>query len=829
MRLIILWLQIILFFLCTPILSESSTSVIDLTRQKWVLKKGFSEDYSRMKNIPTDADAASEKFPIVLNSIFKTPVSGDLQEYSMFCRFRLDLNRTEKGKELAFYFSGIGESWEVFLNGVKIRDEFEIQGNEILRYRTVRNAVIPFSSSILQEDNVLLIHTAGYPPSSFLSPNSLLGLRFSKGYTLDYEKKIMDETGQISVLLLNSIYIFFGLYHLFFFIRWTQKKYNLYFGVFSLLISVYFLSFSNLGFELFSDTRPLFFFSYASQPLAVMFFMLFIFDYFHPEEKFPAIIKFTIISSLIFAGIYLLSSIRFYQSLLFSWYGAVIPQIFYIFYFIIKTVRKGSKDAVPMASGIAVLLCAVLFEILDTVFFKSGFRILQYAFFSFIISLILILANRFIEINAETKRLNIELTGERDSFSKFVPVQFLDLLGKKSAKDIEVGECSLRNVTILFSDIRNFTALSETMSPDENFKFINSYLKRMNPVIQKNQGFIDKFIGDAVMAIFPDPDSALMSGIEMLEEMEIYNRHRANSGYSSVRIGIGIHTGSAMMGTVGNYERMSTTVIGDTVNLAARLESLNKIYFTSLLISEAAFLSLKNPERYSLREIDSVQVKGKSREVRIFECFQSDPPELKNDKEMYKSELKRALNLLENGEDEEALQTFLDIQLESPGDPVPVLHIRKCQERILNLKNIESMEAAGRRGKVLIVDDNPAVLGLTEILIRSLNFITLTADNASDALLKVIEDRPDVIMTDVNLPGKSGLDFTEHIRKDFADKKYRPFIIVSSAEETDTERMRELEVNVFLKKPVDAEELQKILLSEEISQNRTSEKTKSLI
>ncbi|HMZ61374.1 MAG TPA: adenylate/guanylate cyclase domain-containing protein, partial [Leptospiraceae bacterium] len=464
----------------------------------------------------------------------------------------------------------------------------------------------------------------------------------------------MDETGQISVLLLNSIYIFFGLYHLFFFIRWTQKKYNLYFGVFSLLISVYFLSFSNLGYEFFSDTRPLFFFSYASQPLAVMFFMLFIYDYFHPDGKFPGIIKYTVISSAAFTAAYLIFSIRSYQTLLFAWYGAVIPQIFYIFYFIIITVRKGSKDAVPMAVGIAVLLSAVLFEILDTVIFKSGIRILQYAFFSFIISLILILANRFIEINAETKRLNIELTGERDSFSKFVPVQFLDLLGKRSAKDIEVGECSLLNVTILFSDIRNFTSLSETMSPDENFRFINSYLKRMNPLIQKNGGFVDKFIGDAIMAIFPDPDSALSAGTEMLSEMNEYNFHRANSGYSPVRIGIGIHTGPAMMGTVGSYERMSTTVIGDTVNVAARLESLNKSYFTSLLISEETYLNLKFPEKHPLREIDSVQVKGKSGEVRIYECFESDPEDLRQDKEKYKSDMKAALTFLENGNEEEA-------------------------------------------------------------------------------------------------------------------------------------------------------------------------------
>ncbi|HNI25864.1 MAG TPA: hypothetical protein PLJ29_05865, partial [Leptospiraceae bacterium] len=104
MRLIIFGLQIILFLFITPIFSESSNSVVDLTRQKWILKKGFSEKNLHPQNLSVDNDSVSaEKFPIVLNSAFKTPVSQDLQEYSMFCRFKIDLNRIEKNRELAFY------------------------------------------------------------------------------------------------------------------------------------------------------------------------------------------------------------------------------------------------------------------------------------------------------------------------------------------------------------------------------------------------------------------------------------------------------------------------------------------------------------------------------------------------------------------------------------------------------------------------------------------------------------------------------------------------------------------------------------------------------
>jgi adenylate cyclase len=168
------------------------------------------------------------------------------------------------------------------------------------------------------------------------------------------------------------------------------------------------------------------------------------------------------------------------------WYILIISQIIYIFYFIISATRQGLKDAIPMASSILIILLVVIWEILDTIIFQTGIKLLQFAYFAFIISMVIILANRFIEINWETRRLNIELTHQRDSFSKFVPTQFLDLLGKKSAKDISLGECKLQEMTILFADIRDFTSLSESMSPEENFKFINSYLKRMSPVIEKN-------------------------------------------------------------------------------------------------------------------------------------------------------------------------------------------------------------------------------------------------------------------------------------------------------------------------------------------------------
>ncbi len=154
-------------------------------------------------------------------------------------------------------------------------------------------------------------------------------------------------------------------------------------------------------------------------------------------------------------------------------------------------------------------------------------------------------------------------------------------------------------MSILFADIRDFTTLSERMTPEENFKFINAYLSHMEPAILDNNGFIDKYIGDAIMALFSrSADDAIKAGIDMLHRLAKYNTKRTNPERPPIQIGIGINTGSLMLGTVGGQTRMDGTVIGDAVNLASRLEALTKHYGVSLLISHHTFQCLRHPVEY---------------------------------------------------------------------------------------------------------------------------------------------------------------------------------------------------------------------------------------
>ncbi|MBW6460365.1 MAG: adenylate/guanylate cyclase domain-containing protein, partial [Bacteroidales bacterium] len=221
-----------------------------------------------------------------------------------------------------------------------------------------------------------------------------------------------------------------------------------------------------------------------------------------------------------------------------------------------------------------------------------------------------LLTEGYNEMSEKIKSYFLSMENINRANSRFVPKQFLDFLGKENITEIQLGDQVQKEMTILFSDIRDFTALSETMSPKENFNFINNYLGYMEPVIRNNNGFIDKFMGDSIMALFPDKsEDAINAAIEMKIKLMEYNEIMSQFGKPSIDAGIGIHTGLLMLGIIGGEGRMDGTVISDAVNLAARLEGLTKIYGSSIIITEDTLIKLSDPSQYHFRFLDIVKVK----------------------------------------------------------------------------------------------------------------------------------------------------------------------------------------------------------------------------
>lgn len=279
----------------------------------------------------------------------------------------------------------------------------------------------------------------------------------------------------------------------------------------------------------------------------------------------------------------------------------------------------------------------------------------------------------------EKRQFTEELLKLNQANQRFVPQQFIQLLGKSTIMDVDIGDNVQKKMSVLFSDIRGFTGLSETMSPKQNFEFINGFLSRMTPAINENNGFIDKYIGDAIMALFNDADSALRASISMLQRLQEYNLTRTRPDRPPLAIGIGINTGIMRLGTVGSHNHMEGTVISDSVNLAARLEKVTKIYGTPLLITHHTFKELQDSNDYQLRIVDHIKVKGKMEEVTVFEVFDADPLEIREKKLATRLEFEQGLiayNLFLWRDAAEIFQGCLEVL---PSDQVAQIYLQRCQ------------------------------------------------------------------------------------------------------------------------------------------------------
>lgn len=272
-----------------------------------------------------------------------------------------------------------------------------------------------------------------------------------------------------------------------------------------------------------------------------------------------------------------------------------------------------------------------------------------------------------------------EITNLNTGYRRFVPEQFLNFLDKESVTQVHLGDQVQKEMSILFSDIRSFTELSEKMTPKENFDFINSYLKVVGPLVRKNSGFIDKYIGDAVMALFPaSADDAIAASIDILNILFEFNETRITIGESPIKCGFGIHTGLLMLGIVGEEERVDSTVISDNVNLASRLEGLTKHFGSSIIISETTYKALKNPLKYCHRNLGRVTVKGKNASISLYEIMDGISGEERDLKIKTKELFEKGVKLYQKKEFKSARMHFMKVLKYNPNDKISNIYIKNC-------------------------------------------------------------------------------------------------------------------------------------------------------
>jgi two-component system, sensor histidine kinase ChiS len=277
-------------------------------------------------------------------------------------------------------------------------------------------------------------------------------------------------------------------------------------------------------------------------------------------------------------------------------------------------------------------------------------------------------------------RTHLQLSKLTVAAGKFVPYEFLSYLNKESLVEVKLGDQVQKDMSVMFSDIRSYTTLSETMTPEENFQFLNRYFGELAPLIKAHHGFIDKFIGDAIMALFErSPLDAVAASVAMQHKLREFNAERIATGKLPVAAGVGINTGSLMLGAIGHERRMQSTVISDAVNIAARLETLTKVFKASIIISAETFRRCADDRTFTGRCLGRVRVKGKTQPVAIYEVIDGYAPDVVKLKLATRAEFEKGVEAWQRQDVPECDRLMRLVLDQNKLDQAALLYRNRCQ------------------------------------------------------------------------------------------------------------------------------------------------------
>ncbi len=277
----------------------------------------------------------------------------------------------------------------------------------------------------------------------------------------------------------------------------------------------------------------------------------------------------------------------------------------------------------------------------------------------------------------QTLEAQVRLT---TAHSRFVPHPFLQALDRQNIVDVELGDHASKEMSVLFSDIRGFARHMERLTPSQGIEFLNTYLSRMEAPIVAHGGFVDSYVGDAIMALFEkSADQAVRAGLGMLAALATLNRERERVGEPPIHHGVGINTGTLVLGTIGGRSHLKCGVIGDSVNVASRVESLTKQYGVSMLVSGPTFDRLEDPGRYLHRRIERVRVVGRETPVTIYEVYDADAPAERDAKAATAQTFAEGLALHYERDFAGAVARFEECARRAPRDRVAAIHLERAR------------------------------------------------------------------------------------------------------------------------------------------------------
>ncbi|RHX95596.1 adenylate cyclase [Leptospira yasudae] len=567
---------------------------------------------SKPESKSADSKSYFVSVPDNWNSYSEIPDMNSVSVYG-YGTYTLKVLLSEDQNPLSIRFQDVGTAGALWVDGVKLirsgvvgTDENTSRPQYLPRYAEFK----PGGKEILIQVEVSNFH---HFKGGIWETIRLGSKKDISGYREDRWTTEMFLFGSIAIM---------ALYHFGLFSLRRKDKSSLYFGLFCFVIVIRLLmtgerfilqKFPEIPWELGSKVEYLSF--YLAWPIFQKYM-----DTIFPEDMSPIVWKISAAVVGVFSLVILFFPTKIFALTLIPYQLVLLVYTLVFFFWLGRFIYRKRDGAIIASLGALALIAAAVNDILQSQTMVSTGYYLPLGLFTFIFAQSYMLSLKFSAAFVSIENLSADLKATNRSYSRFVPLEFLNFLGKKNITEIELGDQTQREMTILFSDIRSFTELSEKMTPKDNFDFLNSYMGRMGPIIRKHGGFVDKYLGDGIMALFPDsPDNALEAALEMKLELDRHNQSRLERNYEPIRIGIGIHTGVLMLGTIGEVERMDGTVISDAVNLASRIEGLTKKYGVDILLSDDSFRKIRNRVKYAFKELGKVSVKGKENLVGVYQ------------------------------------------------------------------------------------------------------------------------------------------------------------------------------------------------------------------
>ncbi len=616
----------------------------------------------------------NEDFSLIQSGVSwnrQTLANGEKIPSYGFGTYQLKVSLDHVPHEYSLKINGISGAYELYINGKKIGGQGIIGKNSIDMIPSIVPKIYDLGTFDKPEMNISILVSNYHHSKGGIWEPILLGTK-AQIHSLS-TMQFIQYAFIVGALFIISLY-YFAMYSFS-----TRNLSPLYFGGFCLMVAIYFfitnesiLYFLNPDFSIHAK----YWIEYMNLIGATLFGVLYFYET-YPEAFYSKFIYAILILLGIVAAFVILFPIGIYTEIIPFLQLIMAIAIVYIGVSLFLLAWKLKDGTSIFFVGVLLFSITVCVDIFAQWGWIQTIPWTPWGVMMFVFSQGFLLSKNFNLSMNTVFQLTNELMQTSEAYARFVPKEFLAFLGKSEVTNIRLGDVVKKEASVLFCDIRSFTSLTEKSEPSELFLFLNSYFDQMNKLIIKHNGIIDKYIGDAILAVFPEkPEDALYCAIDM---QKILNDTFFSLGDQETKIeaGIALHFGELLLGVIGGEKLLQTTVISDTVNTCSRLQSLTKTYGSSIIISETILQNLDDPSLFHFRFLDYARVAGKSESIFICEVYDHESEIQKKLKQITREAFDRAVTIYQSGEYTKAWQMFIDVLKENPQDSAAIFYLNR--------------------------------------------------------------------------------------------------------------------------------------------------------